>query len=298
MAWFSEALDRLASRPCCGYTADGPAATEPTALAAMALLAQGYDKPATHALHWLCDIQRSDGSLGIDASNAKPCWPTGWAVLAWQAALTTQGPEPRWAEAAARAVAWILALQGRGQPRSKWFGHDTSLQAWPWVEETQSWVEPTAINLMALKRSGHSGHARSREAVVMLLDRMVPGGGWNYGNTIVLGATLKPHVQPTGLALAALAGEPTAAETVQRSLGCLEHALSPRTTAASLGYALIGAAAHGRRFPASRDWLEAACRRTLRRDASPYKLALLLLAASGQGCPWYCKIGSSEKATP
>jgi len=297
MAWFSEALDRLANRPCCGYAADGPASTEPTALAAMGLLAHGYDEPAARGLNWLCDVQRSDGSLGIDASNAKPCWATGWAVLAWQAALATQRRDPRWADAAGRAVAWILALQGRGQPRSKWFGHDTSLQAWPWVEETQSWVEPTAINLVALKRSGHSGHARSREAVVMLLDRMVPGGGWNYGNTIVLGATLKPHVQPTGLALAALTGEPTAAEHVHRSLGYLEQALSARTTTASLCYALIGAAAHGRRFPASGEWLEAAWRRTLQRDASPYKLALLVLAASEQGCPW-CNSSPTEKATP
>ena len=119
----------------------------------------------------------------------------------------------------------------------------------------------------------------------MLLDRMLPQGGWNYGNTVVLGVTLKPQVQPSGLALAALAGEPEAAEHVRRSLQYLHQALSARTTAASLAYGLIGAAAHGPRPPSAGAWLEAAYRRTVRRDASPHRLALLALAA-GEHFPW------------
>ncbi len=286
MAWLKEALDRLAAKPCCGYHADSAPATEATALAAMALMGHGREKPAVEALQWLADRQQDDGSLGIDETNPRPCWPTGWTLLAWQSALERQSAAARWSEAARRAVQWVLTARGREHPRSEYFGHDTTVQAWPWVEQTQSWVEPTAMHLLALKRSGLATHARCREAVAMLLDRMLPEGGWNYGNTVVLGATLKPHVEPTGLALAALAGEPTAADHVRRSLRYLEPSLNDRTTPMSLCYGLLGGTAHGWRPASSDAWLEAACRRTLRRDGSPYKLALIALAAC-EPCPWY-----------
>ena len=132
----------------------------------------------------------------------------------------------------------------------------------------------------------HALRQRQISAVELLRNRTLPMGGCNYGNTVVLGSKLRPQLQPTGLVLAALAGEQSAAEEVQRSIGYLERTLSERTTTASLCYALIGAAAHGHRPAAAARWLEAACRRTLKRDASPHQLALLVLARSGHGCPW------------
>ena len=38
----------------------------------------------------------------------------------------------------------------------------------------------------------------------MLLDRVCPGGGWNAGNAVVYGVPLRPHVDATAIALAAL----------------------------------------------------------------------------------------------
>lgn len=304
MVWFEGALDRLAAKPCCGYQANTAPATEATALAAMALSSRGREKAAAQALDWLARLQQPDGSLGIDEANRRPPWPSGWALLAWQTGLASlqskssdgqatakstaerQSAAARWSESAQRAVRWILASRGREHPRSEYFGHDPTIQAWPWTEQTQSWVQPTAMHLLALKRSGLAAHPRCREAVAMLLDRMLPEGGWNYGNTVVLGATLGPHVEPTGLALAALAGEPSAAAHVQKSLRYLERSLNERTTTMSLCYGLLGGAAHGWRPPSAGDWLEAAYHRTIRRDASPHRLALLVLAAS-KPCPWY-----------
>lgn len=312
MGWFQEALERLAAKPCCGYQADTAPVTEATALAAMALASQGREKPAAQALDWLARLQQSDGSLGIDETNRRPSWPTGWTLLAWQTGLASiaanrgggsgkakiaperQSAAARWSASAQRAIQWVLASRGREHPRSEHFGHDTTIQAWPWVEQTQSWVQPTAMHLLALKRSGLAAHARCREAVAMLLDRMLPDGGWNYGNTVVLGATLRPQVEPTGLALAALQGEPSAAAHVQKSIKYLEQSLSDRTTTMSLCCALIGGAAHGWRAPSAGDWLEAAYRRTIRRDASPHNLALLVLAAS-EPCPWYGKRGEGRE---
>jgi hypothetical protein len=45
---------------------------------------------------------------------------------------------------------------------------------------------------------------RMRLGVEMLLDRACPEGGWNAGNAVVYGVPLRPHVDATALALAAL----------------------------------------------------------------------------------------------
>jgi hypothetical protein len=296
MSWLDEILDRLASRPCCGYAADAPPAAEPTALAAMALCAHGRRAAAVAALDWLVKIQRADGSVPIDAAHDGPGWATGWAVLAWHTALTA-GATPAlthagendatgpiaWKAAADRAVGWILAAKGLALPQSPLLGHNTSLQAWSWAEGTTSWVEPTAIQLLAMKAEGHAQHPRARDAVRLLRDRAVPSGGWNYGNTVVLGSPLRPSVQSTGLALAALAHRPEADAVVRPALAYLLRTLSATTTTASLGYALIGLAAHDRRPQDADAWLSAASARSLHDGANPYALALTALAALGDG---------------
>jgi hypothetical protein len=57
MHWLDDALTRLSGQPCCGYRADGPPATEPTALAAMALAAHGRSSEARTGLEWLAAAQ-------------------------------------------------------------------------------------------------------------------------------------------------------------------------------------------------------------------------------------------------
>ncbi len=294
MTWLNEALLHLSSQPCCGYRPNGPAAVEPTALAAMALSAHGRREAADAALEWLAGIQSPEGSLGISAALARPRWPTGWALLAWCAASgahdvpsfgsadgVRRPPEAsRFSPMIRRAAQWILSFKGRPILQSPELNHDTTLEAWPWVEGTHSWVEPTAIHLLALKASGYGQHARSRDAVRLLCDRAVRTGGWNYGNPEVFGTRLPPHVQPTGLVLAALAGEDSAKREIELAVACLRKALSPDVTTASLCYALIGLAAHGQPVPQSSAWLERAARRTLEERAAPYLLALLALAAS------------------
>jgi hypothetical protein len=288
MSWFDEARARLAAQRSWGYAAATPAATEPAALAALALQAAGRPAEAAHALDWLTTIQNADGSLGVDAEQRQPCWPTGWAVVAWQTAIT-QGDyavdrRQTWGRAAAQAVAWAMRIAGRALDdpnESRVFGHDTTLHGWPWVEATHSWVEPTAIQLLALRNAGQAAHPRCREAVRLLLDRQLPNGGWNYGNTTVLGNTLRPHVQPTGLALAALASEPEARSRVQPSLDYLQTAIGADTATASLCYALLGLAAFDARPAAADAWLAAAYRRAAARGPAAYLLALLLLASLG-----------------
>jgi hypothetical protein len=192
-------------------------------------------------------------------------------------------------------VNWILQTAGDSAESDELL-RKSAVVGWPWVNGTYSWVEPTAIHVVALKAAGFAAHPRTREALAMLIDRLLPAGGCNYGNTIVLGQELRPHVQPTGLAMLALAGQPDADGRIKRSLDFLASSLSAETTSASLSYGLIGLAAHDR-FPAgAASWLEAAYRRTMRRDGAAYKLALLSLASLGTNCPLVALSASRKSA--
>jgi hypothetical protein len=149
---------------------------------------------------------------------------------------------------------------------------------------THSWVEPTALAVLALKAAGHGGHPRTREAARLLIDRLLPGGGCNYGNTVVLGQQLVPHVQPTGLTMLALAGEHDPSGGIERSIDYLLRTLDEHTPPASLAYGLMGMSAHGRECCIAEEWLSAAAANARKRQ-SPLEMALLLLAAGPQVWP-------------
>ena len=254
--------------------------SEPAALAALALLANERADAARRPLEWLANLQSTDGSLGVCALLTAPGWPTSLAVLAWQAARGT----PAWDEANAagidRGVAWLLERRGVALPLNEEMGHDSTLVGWSWAEGTHSWVEPTAWAVLALRATGRDEHPRAQEAVRLLVDRLLPTGGCNYGNTVVLGQLLRPHLQPTGLCLWAIARMGNTDPRIAASIRYLESELGPHTPTASLCYGLLGLAAHDRRPATADGWLAAAAARTLKRDPSAHKLALLALAAA------------------
>jgi hypothetical protein len=76
----------------------------------------------------------------------------------------------------------------------------------------------------------------------MLLDRQLPHGGWNYGNTLVYGKELHPMPESTGAALTGLAGM-VERNTVLPSLEYLQREVSRFQTPISLGWGLLGLAA-------------------------------------------------------
>jgi hypothetical protein len=287
-----DVLTRLAAASG-GYHRGSARATEPSALAALALLAHGRDQGARPLVDWLADLQSADGSVGIDAAQPNPSWPIGWAVLAWHAAQSSSLAGEKYARAIELAVGWILRVEGSRIEYLDRRGHDTTIIGWPWVEGTHSWVEPTAINLLALVHVGRSEHPRAREAVRLLEDRLLPSGGCNYGNTIVFGQELRPHLQATGLCLVALADQADRSGRVAKSIEYLRRDLPETTATASLCYALLGLAAHGQVPNEADHWLAAAAGRTLAGDASSYKLALVALAALGKSCPM---IPANERA--
>ncbi len=280
MSWPDNILDEFTRQPLCGYAADAAPATEPTSLAALALLVHGRSDAARPALDWLAKLQGDDGSVGVREGEATPGWPTSLAVIAWKSIASDQ-----FSGRVERAAGWIVSARGETTPRAPEFGHDTEIAGWSYAEATHSWIEPTSLHVLALKAAGRGTHERTRDGVRMLIDRQLPTGGCNYGNTLVLGQMLRPHVQPTGIALLALAGEDDPSGRVSTSVKWLRQAIGPRTTAASLSWALLALRMHGELPDRADDWLAASYRRVMDHDRSPHKLALLALAAKGWPLP-------------
>lgn len=84
----------------------------------------------------------------------------------------------------------------------------------------------------------------------MLLDRQLPHGGWNAGNTVIFGRELHPNPEGTGAALTGLAGI-VSPERVVRSIDYLRGEADRLCTPVSLGWALLGLGAWGQRPPNS-----------------------------------------------
>ena len=291
--WLQPTLDQLAQAPVCGYAPMQSAATEPSVIAALALSAHGRPEAAAPVLDYLAAAQQADGSVGVREKEPTPGWPTSLAVIAWQ-----HFDAVKFKSRIDKGLAWISALHGKSIERTPEMGHNTQLDGWPWAEGTHSWLEPTAFHLLAYRAADQAQHPRAREAVRLLIDRQLPAGGCNYGNTIVLGQTLRPHVQPTGIALLALAGENDPSGRLEKSLTWLGWSLGSRTTAASLAWALHGLRAHGREVPQAAELLAAAAKRVAEHDRSPHKTALLALAAAEEKSPLLHGPDPSPQSSP
>lgn len=281
MTWITDALDRLAKSPA-AYHPNGPTAAEPSALAALALLGAGRIDDATAHLNWLAENQLSaSGSVPPLNGLQTPGWPTPIAIVA--AAAKSRNAESKFR--LAQANEWLLSAKGTTLEKCPEFGHDGMLVGWPWVIGTHSWQEPTAWSVLALKSVGMADHPRTREGVRLLMDRLLPEGGCNYGNTYVLGQKLRPQVEPSGLTLLALAGEDTDDPRVDRTIKYVASALSDQTTPITLSYGLLGLIGHHRSPADAARWLESAYNRSNQREPSAQTIALLVLAAQGEDCP-------------
>jgi hypothetical protein len=279
VSWTDALVDRLSARRLAdgsvgyGYRDEGDA--EPTALAAIALHAAGLD-PAP-SLDWLARLQRGDGGVPTCARLTEPCWPTALALWAFEVA-----GGGRVGDAARRAERWLLRTEGLAlDGDARLIGHDQSIVGWPWVGDTHSWVEPTALALVALRARGRERHDRARQGVRLLEDRCLPDGGWNYGNTRVIRNVLRAFPATTGVALAGLSGGERT-DAVERSLLFLSGALESVRTPLSLGWGVLGLSAWSAVPAATPAWLEETAVRE--RPDDPMHDALLVLASLAP--PW------------
>ncbi|MEM9354511.1 MAG: hypothetical protein AAGA92_16015 [Planctomycetota bacterium] len=265
---------------CWGYSLNSACATEPAALAAMALAMQELEQDARRPADWLRSLQQKDGSVGVSEQLPRPAWTTSLAMLAWWTLQRRFGGN-HYDEAIARATEWALAEKGLAAPQQAHIGHNTTLVGWSWAEDTHSWLEPTAFFVTALRVCGLPDHPRTEEGLLLIADRVLESGGCNYGNTVVLGQELLPHVQPTGIAMLALAGTPFNRQGVDASLEYLLRSLQPDTSAISLCFGLMGLEAWGRKHPDADSWLDDRFTGEAAAPASCHQSALVLMAKFG-----------------
>jgi len=234
----------------------------------------GFAELLDQSRHLLMREQLPDGRLCVNKTHPASYWPTPLAILAWQDSLSCS-------EAQQRAIRFLLDTTGFHFPRESDApsAHDSLLKGWPWVDETHSWVEPTAMSVMALRATGYGRHDRVQEAVHMLLDRQLPHGGWNYGNTLVFGKELHPMPESTGAALASLSGS-VDRDAVLPSLQYLQGEVIRLRTPISLGWSLLGLAAW-RIVPPNANALVERCLASQERYGEYETSALCLLLLGG-----------------
>jgi hypothetical protein len=270
-----------------GYKKGGTASVEPSVLSSLGLLASGNGDSAASdmagargAAEWAAAIQHSDGSLPVFAGTLTPAWATPYAMLLWHAV-------PDFVKSRGRAGAWLLGLQGQSIPRDGFttqvIGHDPMVRGWPWVENTHSWVEPTALVTLSLCREGLNRHARVTAGIHLLLNRSLESGGWNYGNPAVLGRALRAQPGPSGLALLALKAHGEDTPECHRGIDYLRRALKDVRAGTSLGWGVLALRAWDACPPEAAAWLGESHHRYGARADGVVSLALLLLAASERG---------------
>jgi hypothetical protein len=232
--------------------------TEATALAVLALGAldgRSFERDIGRGLAWLADRQTADGSWPLGADMDGGSWTTSLATisLAGFAAqrpralrgaywlLRQEGQRPAW---------WVSLLQRWVLPQGSAVRLNPNLKGWPWASGAFSWVEPTAYALIALKKlradvAASQISERIQQGEMMIYDRMCQGGGWNYGNSNVLGVDVPPYPETTAVALVAL--QDRQAETAnQMSLEALRGMLADVESGLALSWASLCFSIYGR----------------------------------------------------
>jgi hypothetical protein len=191
-----------------GYAPGQQAVVEPTAAAALALSSDPNARESyRRALSWIEAAQHRDGGWGLNPEDGESGWQTAWASLALAHAGVDWG-------AVDRGAAWLLAAElldeMHGEDLGSYhenFAVDPNLRGWPWQPGGASFVEPTALAMLALHKVPATEEIRARldEAVTYLQDRRCRGGGWNVGNPVMFGKAYPPRAHPTAWVLLALA---------------------------------------------------------------------------------------------
>ncbi|MHA3771590.1 hypothetical protein ACXR0O_08640 [Verrucomicrobiota bacterium sgz303538] len=220
----------------------------------------------------LIEGQLSDGRIAVLPHNPSACWPTPLALLAWWG---WQGG----VEVANRAIQFLNEVRVQTweiDPVENQI--DPRLKGWAWVAGTSCWVEPTALAIFAIERYGPRTD-RTNEGVRLLLDRQLPKGGWNFGNTVVYGSELYPTEETVGVVLTALADH-CEQPKVERSISFIEQRLQRIRTPLTLAWGILGLAAWGRRPANADEWIaECLDRQKLFGPFDTSHLALLFVAS-------------------
>jgi len=302
--WKEQARERLIElrgrTSAWSYRRNGTPSGEPSVLACLGLIASGDalsaeedTATARRSAGWLATIQQADGSVPVSQHIVTPGWATPYAILLWRALSGFD-------EARRRARGWLIQLEGLAAPRGTQpgtvIGHDSSSIGWPWVGGTHSWIEPTALAIVALCREGMAGHPRVDQGIELILDRSLKAGGWNYGNKAVFGRDLRPQPGPTGLSLLALAARRDESRQVKAAIDYLRGTLAGLRAGVSLGWGVLGLRAHGACPPEAEVWLAESYEQCAPNADAAMSVALVLLAASDRSLTYL--LDRAAESTP
>jgi hypothetical protein len=248
-----------------GFYSGAESRVEPTCWALKALTAEGPensldDLPTASGLRFLAAAQLPDGSWPSATQQPTGCWVTSLACWVLRDVRlgnyrTAIADGLRWVcKDWPKDSSWWRSGLRRFLPRSQQLKHDDQVRGWGWTPGTSSWVEPTAIALLALEGQNarvlpSSAEKRRKLGEALLYDRMCPGGGWNCGNPEVYGVVGDPLVIPTSWALLALRAHPERREN-KDSLAWLERTFSKISGPGSFALARLCLEAYGRKPPA------------------------------------------------
>lgn len=197
-----------------GYFPGKQSWLEPTAYAMLALHgAPGSDAAVERSWSLVRSWELADGSVRPGVGIADGTWVTALLV-------TLACVRGVYDENVARSAGWLLRVAGAEHNLlMRSFSYlnllktklDVSHEGWPWRNGNASWIEPTALTLVALKKvKAHFASAeldhRVREGEELVLSRRCSDGGWNCGNPNVLNFDLPSYPESTGLALVGLQG--------------------------------------------------------------------------------------------
>lgn len=262
-----------------GYAPAHTSLVEPTAAIVLALRAYG---PGTDllrsAIAWLRSAQHADGGWGLAYDDHDSGWLTAWAV--WALAGTDSAQD-----AVSRGTVFLRQVrpqpisQDTIQQASQVLQIDLTLEGWPWWPDEASWVEPTALALLALSHAptGESDHGRRQTAVTYLLDRRCQLGGWNVGNPVMFSQSLPPRACPTAWVILALARNDPSAITA-RDLDALRADMRQDGGVLALAWGLLALQAVDAGEPASRAALRALQQNDGGWNQNPYHTAIASLA--------------------
>jgi len=187
---------------------------EPTAYAMLALHRRaGAGTACDRAWRLLSSWQLSDGSVRPSGAVADGTWVTAlFVTLAFVRGVNDAN--------VGRAVERLLQVAGAEHNlamRTFSYFHllktklNVSHEGWPWRDGNASWIEPTSLTLVALKKAAATHPSselalRVREGEALVLSRRCSDGGWNCGNPNVFNYDLPSYPESTGQALVGLQG--------------------------------------------------------------------------------------------
>lgn len=227
----------------------GSSWTEPTVFVLLALDGEPQAQDSVkRGWAWLRLNQRPDGGFAPRPSVEESTWVTALPVL------LAAGDEP----SEQRAVSWLLRQTGQETTiiyrlRRWMLGGQADFEpvpGWSWYPGTSSWVVPTSLTLLALRkveRRYRDGRLEERlqQGRRFLLTRRCEDSGWNHGSSRALGFQAGSYPETTGLALLGLAD--SGARGLELSFARAEQHYRSCRSPEGLSWLELGLLAHGRR---------------------------------------------------